>query len=246
MPKPVIPSYRLHKATGQAVVVHKGKSHYLGKYGTPESRVAYNRVIADILARRNAPGSNNSPPDATPAPAAPLLVSELILRYWKFATGYYVKNGRPTGELHPLREALRLLRRQCGDVPVTAVGPLAIRELQEAMVRQPLTRRVKVVGADGAVTFDTKVIRVGLTRRTINKQVGRIKRVFRWAVAEQLLDAGVYAAIREAPGLKKYRSAAREKPRVRPVAGPSGRDGRCGRGPPPPGTGRRHLPHERD
>lgn len=216
MPQSKLPSYRLHKATGQGVVVHKGRSYYLGKFGTPDSRVAYDRVIAQIVAERNrnpATPAGPTPPAAVP----PLLVSELILRYWKFATGYYVKNGRPTGEHHPLREALRLLRRHCGDRPVTAVGPLVIRELQEAMVRQPVTRMVKVSAADGTMTFESKVIRVGLSRRTINKQVGRIKRVFRWAVAEQLIDAGVYAALREAPGLKKHRSAAREKPRVRPV-----------------------------
>ncbi len=221
MPRHKLPSYRLHKASGQAVVVHQGRSYYLGKFGTPESRVTYDRVLADILSRRSspppsAPNASTAAP-VSPAVAEPLLVAELILRYWKFATGYYVKNGRPTGEHHPLRQALRLLRRHCGGLPVAAVGPLAIKELQEAMVRQPVTRRVKVIGPDGKPTFETKVVRVGLSRRTINKQVGRIKRVFRWAVAEQLLDAGVYAAVREAPGLKKHRSAAREKPRVRPI-----------------------------
>ena len=40
------PSYRLHKATGQAVVVLSGHSVYLGKFGTPESHTEYDRVIA--------------------------------------------------------------------------------------------------------------------------------------------------------------------------------------------------------
>jgi integrase len=220
MPQHKLPSYRLHKATGQAVVVHKGRSYYLGKFGTPESRIAYDLVLTDILARRSSTASPppTPPESAPPAAGAPLLVSELVLSYWQFATGYYVKNGRPTGELHPLRSALRLLRRHYGDLSVTTFGPLAIRELQQAMICEPVTRRVKVIGPDDIVTFETKVVRVGLSRRTINKQIGRIKRVFRWAVAEQLLAPDVYAAIREAPGLKKNRSSAREKPRVRPVA----------------------------
>lgn len=75
------------------------------------------------------------------------------------------------------------------------------------MVRQLVTRRVKVAGPGGGVGFETKVVRVGLSRRTINKQVGRIKRVFRWAVAEQLADPAVYAAVRAAAGLKKHRTA---------------------------------------
>ncbi len=32
-----IPSYRLHKASGQGIVTLNGKDHYLGLYNTPES-----------------------------------------------------------------------------------------------------------------------------------------------------------------------------------------------------------------
>ncbi len=48
MPKPkTVPSYRFHKATGQAIVVIRGRSFYLGKFGTPASRSEYNRIIAE-------------------------------------------------------------------------------------------------------------------------------------------------------------------------------------------------------
>lgn len=222
MPQSRVPNYRLHKASGQAVVVHKGRSHYLGKYGSPGSRAAYDRVVADILKLRSSTEPESPVPQETSSKPVndgpPLLVSELVLRYWKFATNYYRKNDQPTGELHPLRSALRLLRRHCGGRPATAVGPLLLRELQQAMICEPVTRRVKVTAPDGTVALERKVVRVGLARRTINKQVGRVKRVFRWAVAEELLPPEVYAALREAPGLKKNRTAAREKPRVRPVA----------------------------
>jgi hypothetical protein len=36
-----VPSYRRHKATGQAVVTLDGKSHYLGRYGSRVSQVRY-------------------------------------------------------------------------------------------------------------------------------------------------------------------------------------------------------------
>ena len=222
MPRPKLPSYRLHKATGQAVVVHKGKSHYLGKFGTPESHAAYDRVVAGILAERAAnravaPADEKHLSAPAPASAPALLVSELVIKYWAFAKGYYLKNGKPTGELHPLKSALRLLRRHAGHLVASSFGPLALKELQAAMARQPITRRVKVVGADGSVHFEEKVVGAGLSRRTINKQSGRIKRVFRWGAAEQLIDPAVAAALRETPGLKKGRTSAREKPRVRPV-----------------------------
>ena len=41
-------------------------------------------------------------------------VSELIAAYWRFAQGYYVKNGKPTDELPGLKIALRFLRRAFG------------------------------------------------------------------------------------------------------------------------------------
>jgi hypothetical protein len=39
------PSYRLHKPTGQAVVTLNCQDRYLGRYGTPESRAEYDRLL---------------------------------------------------------------------------------------------------------------------------------------------------------------------------------------------------------
>jgi integrase len=53
-----VPSYRLHKATGQAVVTIRGKDHYLGKHGSSESKERYRQTIANHL--------TNSPDDPPP------------------------------------------------------------------------------------------------------------------------------------------------------------------------------------
>ena len=140
------------------------------------------------------------------------------MRYWTFAKGYYVKNGKPTGEIEPMKQALKLLRRHFGDTPAADFGPLALKSLRDVMLTQPITRRVKVVEpATGAKSFVDKVVRVGLARRTINKQVGRVKRAFAWAVAEELVPARVHDALARVAGFRQGRSAARETPRVRPV-----------------------------
>jgi hypothetical protein len=39
--KSQVPTYRLHKATGQAVVTIDGHDHYLGLHGSPESKAKY-------------------------------------------------------------------------------------------------------------------------------------------------------------------------------------------------------------
>ncbi len=44
------PSYRLHKASGQAVVTINDRDHYLGRYGSATSRPAYDRLIGEWLA----------------------------------------------------------------------------------------------------------------------------------------------------------------------------------------------------
>lgn len=50
MPRQNIPSYRLHKPTGQAIVVLRGKMFYLGQYKSKASKEEYNALIAEYLA----------------------------------------------------------------------------------------------------------------------------------------------------------------------------------------------------
>lgn len=205
-----IPSYRYHKARNCAVTTIAGKDHYLGAYDSPESREKYHRLVAEHLA---APLK-----EAQPTATHPLTVVELIDQYWEFAQGYYVKDGRPTGEIYPLKEALRFLRRLYGLTPAIEFSPLKLKAIREAMIVHPITRSIKIVdAADGTVRLEKKVIRTGLTRRVVNKQIGRVKRVFAWAVQEELVPPEVHAALLRVSGLKKGRTEAREKPRVQAV-----------------------------
>src|SRR4051794_23673526 len=93
-----VPGYRLHKPSGQAVVTLGGKDYYLGPHGSPASRAAYGRLIAEweSRGRRQAdpsvPGRDKGVPGAA---ASDMTVKELILAYWRFAEGHYRKGGRP-------------------------------------------------------------------------------------------------------------------------------------------------------
>ncbi|RLT11619.1 MAG: hypothetical protein DWI21_02370, partial [Planctomycetota bacterium] len=44
--KNAIPSYLLHKKSGQARVRIAGRDHLLGRYGSDESRIRYGELIA--------------------------------------------------------------------------------------------------------------------------------------------------------------------------------------------------------
>jgi hypothetical protein len=42
-----LPKYRLHKASGQAVVTLNGVDHYLGNHGSEDSKKAYQRKVSE-------------------------------------------------------------------------------------------------------------------------------------------------------------------------------------------------------
>lgn len=129
------PSYCLHRASGQAVVRIDGKDHYLGKYGTPDSRAEYDRLIAEWLGNgRNLAASTT---------LASLSVNEIILAFWRHAEQHYRReDGSPTGETDNYRDALHPLKALYGHTAARDFGPLALRAVREEMVKAGLSRGV--------------------------------------------------------------------------------------------------------
>jgi len=89
------PSYRRHKPTGRAVVTLNGRDFYLGKWDTKASRQEYDRLIGDWLAR------GRRLPDAEEQQQ--FTVAELCAAYWRYAKGYYRKDGQPTRTIDQVR-----------------------------------------------------------------------------------------------------------------------------------------------
>src|SRR5262245_57563399 len=87
-----VPSYRQHKQSGQAIItlpdgVGNRRDVLLGKFGSPQSRAEYARVIAEWEANsRRLPARQSGTPDIS--------VNELALAFWKFAESYYRFDGR--------------------------------------------------------------------------------------------------------------------------------------------------------
>ena len=120
-------------------------------------------------------------------------VVELLAAYTRFARSYYVKNGKPTRQYGLIVETARSVKRLYGRHLAKDFGPLALQSIQGQMIQ-----------AD-------------LSRRTINDHVARIKRMFKWAVAQELIPATSLHALQAVPGLRKGRSEARETAPVLPV-----------------------------
>ena len=167
-----LPKYRHYTPKDLAVVRLDGKDHYLGKYNSEESREKYRRLVAEWLAT----SQSDLPHRPTKSDSdGGLTVSELILAYVKFADGYYVKDGRPTVEPTNIRIVLRLVRRLYGITPANSFGPLALKAVREEMIR------------------------AGNCRSEINRRVGRIVRMFKWGVSEELVPPGVHEASGPSP-----------------------------------------------
>jgi integrase len=184
----------------------------LGAFGSPESRAEYARVLAEWEA-----SGRLAPPRPGGANKADLTVNEIAVAYWRHVVTYYVKEGWATSEQTVIKHALRFLKTLYGHTLARDFGPLALKSVRKAMVEHPITSKVKVKDAQtGKVRQEEKVLRQGLTRKNVNKQIGRIKRLFAWAVEEELVPVEVYQALRCVKGLRK--GQAREKPRVKPVS----------------------------
>jgi len=186
-----IPALVHHRPTGRARVRVGGRDIYLGRFGTSESVEKYRKLVADLLTSGT---SLPSEPAVAAASAQGLSVNELLLAYWRFAEGYYRKDGKPTSEQHLLRVVMRHLREEFGTTPAGDFGPLRLKLLREVMIGK------------------------GMARSSVNQQIGRAKRIFRWAVENELVPAPVYQALAAVAGLRKGRTVAREPTPVLPVS----------------------------
>ncbi|MDY7109817.1 MAG: tyrosine-type recombinase/integrase, partial [Planctomycetota bacterium] len=127
-----IPSYRLHKATGQAIVTLDGRDHYLGEHGSEDSRQRYARLIAEWTANGY----------RLPDRSQHLTIVELAAAYWRHAQGYYVKNGESTAESYNIKGALKPLKKLYGSTLARDFGPLELKTVRQAMIDADLSRKV--------------------------------------------------------------------------------------------------------
>lgn len=123
----------------------------------------------------------------------PMTLVEVAAAYKRHAKSYYRKNGQVTNEYNAIVSALRVACNLYGEDDADSFGPLKLQAVQQSMIR------------------------LGWCRNQINKQCGRIVRMFAWAVSQELVAANTAQALREVKGLHRDRTAARETGPVLPV-----------------------------
>lgn len=122
-----------------------------------------------------------------------LTVDDLCILYQRFADQHYRKADVPTSEAYNIRVALRYVVAGFGEMRARDFGPRALKAVRQSMID------------------------AGCVRTSINRMMGRVRRLFKWAVSEEMLPVTVHQALCTLPGLEVGRSTAIESAAVRPV-----------------------------
>ena len=126
--------------------------------------------------------------------AARQSVRQLSRAYLRFAETYYPPSkSSGASEADCIEGSLRPLVHLHGRCAASEFGPRKLKEVREHMISK------------------------GWSRGYINAQVGRIKRMFKWAIENELCPPETYHGLQAVGGLRAGRTSAPESPPVRPV-----------------------------
>jgi integrase len=191
-----------------------GREHFLGTWGSPEAQAAYDALLLKVIEERRhgrtaptprtPPESSAAPPPAPepvavaaevpdhPLPAS-ITVLEVCDRYLEHCTQWYRdRDGRITSTYGNALQAVRALR-VFDQTPAHLFGPKKLRAVMDDLVSE------------------------GRPRVGINRIAKAIRRLFGWAVAEELVPPAVAHGLKAVTMLSRGRTTAKELPRIKPV-----------------------------
>ncbi len=177
-PRGIPPPYLHHRGSGQAYSTVGGRPVYHGVHGSAESRRNYAEFV-----RRWEEGQAGQTPYVPPSGCT---VEQMAAGYLDVARAKHADpEGRPGKEYESLRLALRELAGfeaggvRLGTLPAAALGARDLKRLQGDWASK------------------------GRSPQTVNQMVGRVRRAFRWAVAEELVPASTLVALAAVPRLEE-------------------------------------------
>ena len=113
-------------------------------------------------------GGNDCP---KPTPTNEPTVAVVMAAYLEHAKVYYRQpHGKPGREYEMIRDTLRFVKKNCSALPARDFGPKRLKQIRDAMVETDHSRKY------------------------INKNIERVRRMFRWAAAEELVPVSVHTA----------------------------------------------------
>lgn len=125
---------------------------------------------------------------------ADISVNEVAAKFITWAlTHYRAADGGESGEIREYKLVIRHTRLLFGETLAAEFGPLKLKAVRQEMIA------------------------AGWCRGVVNQRVGRIVRIFKWAVSEELVPASVHHGLKTVAGLARGRGEAPESEPIKPV-----------------------------
>ena len=198
-----IPKYRRHSSRDIAFVETQGKRVYLpGRFGSTESRMAYAKLCDELKAQSRQAASS----EPLPRPARnQATVADVVVAFLAHAKTYYATSrGSSADEFECCRIAGERLIRFAGLTHAESFGPLKLKAFRDSLIDYRFTR--------GKSEQERR-----LSRRYINMQLNRVRRMFRWAASEELVSSSVWQSLKTVDGLRSGRTEAPDTDKRQPV-----------------------------
>jgi hypothetical protein len=182
-----------------------GTTIHLGPYGSKASYERFAEVQSRWWARQAELKRQPARLPQAPSSSRPRRVEDLLAHFWLHAERRYRRaDGTAKKELVNYRAALWPLKRLCGPPAIEDFGPRALGQVRDAMIT-------------GAWLSDEERAEraargkpAGYCRRVLNRNLVRLRTMFRWLETEELLDAGRVASLCKVRGLELDELGVRE------------------------------------
>jgi integrase len=175
---------RIHKhSSGQARVRWKGQNYYLGVFGSAAAQAAYAQLVEDIRSTGTVAGKSRQ---------GSLTVKALVAEWDRHMDRRYPATSR---EPKWFRRALAVVLRLYGHQPATTFDTLALMNVQAAMASGSWMRDEERQYAEA------RRQPIGWCRNQVNRQLVRIRTVWRWAESRKLVPAGTWSSLLTVEGL---------------------------------------------
>lgn len=182
------PAMREHRGKNLAYVTIEGKQVYLGPIGSPEAAKKYRKVVEDWERQHGAR------PDDFVKTSSQITIMHLVAAHTAHARIHYRRaDGSLTSEVRDFAKSLEpVLMAHMNDSP-DEFRTVDLRRIIDGWVGQ------------------------GLSRETVNKMAGRIKRVWQWGVGMELVSAEAAGALMLVRDLQSGRTLAPDYQEILPV-----------------------------
>ncbi|HUQ72558.1 MAG TPA: tyrosine-type recombinase/integrase [Planctomycetaceae bacterium] len=178
-PRNSLPSLLTDPRRNRAYCRVGGKFITLGPAGSAEAQAAYGRLIAQLAQNPAETPNSRAVRSGATRGATAVTVNHVCRKFIDVAIPRYVTGtGELSAEERCFRSVLKLLRITFGETPAGEFGPLKARVIRDAMVAK------------------------GWSRKFTNKQMVRLRQVFKLAVSYELIPASVLEALRSLPALR--------------------------------------------